>query len=495
MKPQPAAPFGLIDELSCYYDTRAEPNNVHVEALVPGGLDYQALRQAVADALAATPRARGRMAAGGPLRGRYTWEFPSVLDVDPVSRATWADERELGAVRARFLATAPSLRHSPPVLLLLASGPDADCVLLNAHHAALDGLSCLGLLRDIGARYRVITAAGEPASGATASQQAGQGHDPAGMTGAERLIAAAPGLPPESHPDHSSAADHSSPADHGSSDRGPSPLARARAVAGLLRQRPARIAALPGPRGRRDGVGVHLLLVPSVPRPPGATVNDVLLTALIATIGRWNAAHRKRLRPVRITVPVDARGPDSRQATGNHSAIVPVTAYPPGAGDDLSPLLAEVTRQTSALRHARPRQPSAGVLGVAPGWCPVLLKRLAVRLALRVVGRIVCDTCLLTNLGNVTDPPWSGAGGPVRMAMTSAARMPRGLSVGVVTADGQLQLAFRYRYAQFDAAAAARFAASYAAVLDELGKEAVSEGGNTRAVAGRTAQDPRVPGR
>ncbi|HEX8007007.1 MAG TPA: hypothetical protein VF482_11330, partial [Trebonia sp.] len=414
--PEPA--FGLIDELACYYDTRAEPNNVHVEALVPGRVDYRALQQAMAGALAAIPRARGRMAAGRPFRGRYTWEFPAVPDVDPVSRTTWADEHELAAVRTRFLASSPPLHLSPPVRLLLASGPGADCVMLNAHHAALDGMSCLELLRDIAARYRAITAERGPSPADV----------PAGPPGEEP-----PSVRPSDPPPH-----------------GPAPLARARAVAGVLRQRAARIAAEPEPRGRRDGVGVHLLLVPSVPRLPGATVNDVLLTALIATIGRWNAAHRRPPRAVRITVPVDVRGPGPRKAAGNHSTIVSVTAHPPKAGEDLSPLLAEVTRQTSALRHARPQQPSAGALGVAPAWCPVMLKRLAVRFALRAVGRIVCDTCMLTNLGNVTDPPWSGSGGPVRMAMTSAARMPRGLSVGAVTADGQLQLTIRYRYALLD---------------------------------------------
>jgi NRPS condensation-like uncharacterized protein len=461
----PKAAFGLIDELACYYDTRAEPNNVHVEALVPGRVDYPTLRQAVAGALAATPRARGRMAAGRPFRGRYTWEFPAVPDVDPVSRTTWADERGLAAVRTRFLESSPPLHLSPPVRLLLASGPGTDCVMLNAHHAALDGVSCLELLRDIAVRCHAIT--GDPALGGPSPDV------PAGLSAQE---------PPPVRPS-------------GPSQSGPGPLARARAVVGVLRQRAARIASEPEPRGRRDSVGVHLLLVPSAPRLPGATVNDVLLTALIATIGRWNAAHRRPPRAVRITVPVDVRGPGPRKAAGNHSTIVPVTAHPPGAGEDLSPLLAEVTRQTSALRHARPEQPSAGALGVAPAWCPVPLKRLAVRFALRAVGRIVCDTCMLTNLGNVTDPPWSGPGGPVRMAMTSAARMPRGLSVGAVTADGQLQLAIRYRYALLDGAAAARFAASYAAAIDELGKSAISEGGSTRGPAGRASGDPRVPGR
>jgi hypothetical protein len=165
---------------------------------------------------------------------------------------------------------------------------------------------------------------------------------------------------------------------------------------------------------------------------------------------------------------VNVRAPGLRGVAGNHSRTATVTADPQTAAGDVSLLLAVVTRQTSALRQARPERASAGGLGIAPGWCPVALKRLAVRFALRAIGAIACDTSMLTNLGNVADPPWSGPRGPVRMAFSSTAHMPRGVSVGAVTADGQLQLGFRYRYALFDEAAAARFVATYAAALDEL---------------------------
>jgi len=60
---------------------------------------------------------------------------------------------------------------------------------------------------------------------------------------------------------------------------------------------------------------------------------------------------------------------------------------------------------------------------------PGRAERLAVRFALRAVGRVVCDSAMLTNLGNVADPPWSGHRGPVRMAFSAPAHMPRGLSV------------------------------------------------------------------
>ena len=444
----PRSPFGLLDELACYYDTPAEPNNVHLEARVPGPVDYQALRQAVTGALAAAPRARGRMVAGRSFRCRYTWEFPPVPDIDPLSRATWSDEQELATLRTRFLATAPPLPASPPVRLLLASGPGASVVLLNAHHAAMDGMSSLELLRDIAVRYHAVT--GEPVRSGPAGPPPRHQAPAAPPPVAPPSVAPPPAAPPPRAP-----------------GRGP--------VAALLRYPVARVAPQRERGARRDGYGLCLLLAPSVPKPSGATVNDVLVAALIATISRWNAAHRRRRAAIKITVPVNVREPGLRGVAGNHSRIAIVTAGPRTAAGDLSALLAAVTRQTRALRQARPERVSAGSLGLAPGWCPVALKRLAVRFALRAIGGIVCDTAMLTNLGNVTDPPWSRSHGPVRMALSGPAHMPRGVSVGAVTADGQLQLGFRYRYALFDEAAAARFVAAYAATLGELTSPPLSD--------------------
>jgi hypothetical protein len=480
--PLPRSPFSLVDELSCYYDTPAEPNNIHLEVLVPGPVEYRALRQAVAGALAAAPRANGRMAAGHALRCRYAWEFPPVPDIDPVSRATWSDERELATVRARFLASAPPLRTSPPVRLLLASGPGASCVMLNAHHASLDGISSLELLRDIAGRYRALTE--------TATRDPAGDRAPAGVSPRPPARDLALAAPPASAP--------LPVAPSGTAARATGRV-HARAT---LSYPAARIAPERQRRERRDGYGLRLLPVPSLPRPAGATVNDVLVAALIATISRWNAAHRRPHRTIRITVPVNARGRGLGGVAGNHTRIATVTAEPKTAAGDLPSLLAAVTRQTSAIRQARPARASAGTLGLAPGWCPVALKRLAVRFALRAAGRVVCDTAMLTNLGDVTDPPWSGHRGPVRMAFSAAAHMPRGVSVAAVSADGQLRLGFRYRYALFDEAAAARFVATYAATLGELTKGAGPrsragaeiEGGDTDGPAGSAAEAPGMPG-
>jgi NRPS condensation-like uncharacterized protein len=467
-------PFALLDELACYHHAPAEPNNVHIEARLPGQLDERALRQAVAGAIAAAPRASGRMAAGGALRCRYRWEFPAVPDVDPVSRATFTGEGELAAIRDRFLANAPPLGTSPPVRVLLATGPGESCVILNAHHAALDGISSLGLLRDIAARYQAVTGprAFAPAPGAPA-------------------FAPAPGAPAFA------------PAPRGPQVEGPAPPAAGQAPAGrrprrslvrALRRYPsARIAADPGRRGRPGGHGVRLLLLPAVPRPPaGSTVTDVLVAALIVMVATWNAAHRRAPRTIAISVPVSVHGPGLSAVAGNRTRTVTVTVSPRTAAAPPAALLTEVSRQLSATRQARPQETSAGVLDAMPGWCPVALKRLALRVAMRTVGPVVCDTTLLSNLGNVTGPLWPALGGTARIAFSSPVHMPRGLAVSVVTVDGQLQVAFRYLHAVLDDAAAARLMKVFVAALEEFTDDVEGE---AHGLAGRTPGDPRLPSR
>ena len=118
------------------------------------------------------------------------------------------------------------------------------------------------------------------------------------------------------------------------------------------------------------------------------------------------------------------------------------------------------------MHGPRPVGPALAAAARAP--LPTPVKRRMVRLAVRCLGRLECDTSLLSNLGNITDAPRFGALSPARMWFSTSAHMPRGLSVGAITVDGQLQLCFRYRHALFDDDAARDFAAGYAAALAAL---------------------------
>jgi NRPS condensation-like uncharacterized protein len=339
-----------------------------------------------------------------------------------VSITNWRTEAELDAARTRFLATAPPLDQSPPLRLLRACGPEGESLILNAHHAAFDGHSCLLLLAEIADLYsgRGMTRAPEPE-----------------VSVSHRAV-------------------------------------RPRGAA----LRPAARIAPEGGQDHAPGYGFCLLGWPDVPavppsavlhaNEPRATVNDLLVAALVETIRRWNARHRERHpeRCIRISVPADARPPGGGDALGNLSRLCTVTAEPGAPGG--AALVAAVAAQTRRAKETSGPQVSPALATLAKLPLPATFKRCLVRLAVRVLGRRTADTSLLTNLGNVTSPPRFGSLAPARMWFSTSAHMPRGLSVGAITVEGRLQLCFRYRHALLDDAAAGDFAAEYATVLTSL---------------------------
>jgi NRPS condensation-like uncharacterized protein len=447
-------PFSVVDELNCYFDSPAEPNNVQLEVWLPGHLGADRLRAAVAAVLADVPAARARRAARPRWRAGYTWEIPPGADADPVSVIGWRTEAELGAARTRFLAAAPELDLSPPFRLLLAQGPERDSLILNAHHAAFDGRSCVRLLRLIAARYGGEVPNQEPVP-------------------ARKPVLARKPVPAR---ELVLAREQASPA-------GPRPQSRASELPAGSGPRPrgvsrprwdtARIASQHG-NGRAargtPGYGLTLLGWPGVPAAPPSrsesrpTVNDLLIAALIASITRWNTVRRRRPGRIRISMPVDARPAGHGDDLGNLSRLCTVTVDPCRVAD----LTAAVARQTRRAKSGHGPLVGPAQAAVARTRLPAGVKRRLLRLALRAVGRVRCDTSLLSNLGTIAEPPTFGTFTPTRMWFATSAHMPRGLSVGAVTVGGRLNLCFRYRNALLDAPAGRDFATEYAAALSAL---------------------------
>ncbi len=465
--------FAVPDQLTCYYDRPAEPANVHVEVRVPGRLDEGALRGSVQAVLASEPGVRARRARAGGWRRSYYWEFPPVPDADPVRVAAHADRAVLDAQRDAFLSLALPLDIAPPLRFLLTSGTGGDSLILNAHHARFDGLACLRLLHMVADEYgRRAARSGPATSPADAGHQAA-GEQPAGRP--------EPGPP---------AARGTTAGSAGAARAGRGTTAGPAGAARAGRGTTARIAPAHGGHGdmTRPGYGAHLLswdgLAAAGPRrPAAASINDLLIAALMLTISDWNEGStagggragggRRAGRGgrgggrIRITMPVGDRsqaGPDGQWA--NLSRLTAVTAQvrpwtPPAA------LLGEVTRQTrEAKEHPGPQVDLASrVLAGAP--VPVTAKNIVLRAALRVAGALLCDTSLVSNLGSV-DAPAFGALTATQVWFSTSAHMPRGLSLGAVTVGGRLCLTFRYRRALFAAADAAEFAGRYAKTLDQL---------------------------
>jgi hypothetical protein len=216
-------------------------------------------------------------------------------------------------------------------------------------------------------------------------------------------------------------------------------------------------------------------------------VNDLLVTALVLAVSRWNAGLCAQESPdgrvpsggrgrIAIAVPVNIRDAGHRwTGPGNQSRLIRVSARPADC-ECPGKLLALVSAQVRAARECpRPGLDGASRL-LAAGWAPAALKRVAVRLARRLAAPFTTDTALVSNLGQLPAPPSFGSpretGSPLWFA--GPAPMPRGLGLGALTADGRLHLTVVYSRALFDAAAAADFSAAYRRAFGELSGPAAS---------------------
>jgi len=209
-------------------------------------------------------------------------------------------------------------------------------------------------------------------------------------------------------------------------------------------------------------------------RSAGISVNDLLIGALIITIGDWNAAHARKPGLIRITMPVGDRAQAGADGVwANTSRLTSVAARVAGDAVALD-LLADVAAQTRyAKEHPGPQvDVFSRTLASAP--IPVVIKDRVLRTAIGLGGSFLCDTCLVSNLG-VVEPVRFGATHASHLWFSTFAHMPRGLSLGALTTAGALHLTFRYRRALLSDQAAADFAGRYAETLSGIAsREAAS---------------------
>jgi NRPS condensation-like uncharacterized protein len=225
------------------------------------------------------------------------------------------------------------------------------------------------------------------------------------------------------------------------------------------------------------GYGAHLvtwdgLTVIDSLRRDGVSVNDLLIAALMITISEWNRA-RGGGDLIKITMPVGDKAQAGQDGQWANLSRLTTIAARVSTGALPADVIADVASQTAAAKeHAGPQLDFASrALAAAP--LPVAVKNILLRLALRVAGPLFCDTSLVSNLG-VAGALAFGATPAEQVWFSTSAHMPRGLSLGAVTAGGALRLTFRYRRALMSGSDAAEFGAMYAKALDQFsGQEAV----------------------
>jgi NRPS condensation-like uncharacterized protein len=440
-------PFGLVDEAVHLLDTEAAPWSIQLELRVAGSFDEARLREALHRAIETHPMARARkMASRRSLRHDH-WQIPATVDLDPLRVVDCADDAALDETRAELQSRGVPLAESPPLRARLVRHPMGDVFMLNVNHAAMDGFGALRVLDSVARTY-----AGQP--------------DPAPALDFAEARAFAERL---------------------TGGDFPARVRRQMALAEKLRDlvvAPARVA----PDGGANEAGYafhHVALSESQTGAlgrlqPAGTVNDVLLAALNLAIARWNADHGRRCGRIGVLVPTNLRpSPWRDDVAGNYSLPARVSTTRRSRRSPKATLHA-LNRQTSRKKQAGMGTALIEVLGRSPLF-PLWVKQVTVML-LPLTGNRLVDTAMLSNLGELREPPAFGdeAGATTEMWFSPPARMPLGLTMGAVTLDGRLHLVFRYRLRLFDADAARRFAAVYLGELEHFPEMAPASGAVAR---------------
>jgi NRPS condensation-like uncharacterized protein len=427
----PSIPLSLLDELYLNLDRDKEPWTVHYELRLGMRLDVDRLSAAIATAADAHPLARSRLAPWRFQDHGYDWEIADRLEEVPLTIATCRDDGALEQERERLFCRSPSLVTAPPFAIVLARCPDGDSVLLNLHHAAGDGISAARLLLSITRAY-----AGED--------------DPV------------PPLDPLAVHDVRRVAAARSPRERS---------ARRRAVLSASWRpvvQPARVARDGGDDRPAYGFESFALSADEslslfARHPRCTTVNDVLLAALAIAIGRWNAEHGRRAGPIALSMPVNLRPPEwEHEIFSNFASWVTVWVRP-GRGEDLSAVVTRVAERTRAIKRDRLGGLAVDLLSVT-GKLMIAAKRWIQHMK-PFTGAAAVDTASLSNLGTLQPLPAMFDDTQVEVSFSPPSQMPLGVGVGAVTLRGRLYVTVRYRHAQFDRAAARRFAELYRQVL------------------------------
>jgi NRPS condensation-like uncharacterized protein len=419
-------PFCALDEASYHLDSISEPWSVHLEVRLDGPVNEDRLRHAVRVALSRHPRALARATMSRQQRADYEWEITPTPDVDPLDVVVCPDDNALHAARADLQSLAVPLVTSPPLRIRLARHRQGDVVMLNVHHAAGDGIAALRLLGSIARSY-----AGRP--------------DPVSHTPPEAVEISAP------------------------SGR----WAQLRALVGELRQAAPRSAHLvPSGREDRPGYRLHHVVLDTAQTTAlatkaaaGTTVNDLLLASLHLALDNWNCEHGGACGRLSVLMPVNLRPKSSwYEIFGNFTFMVPVVTRPDDRSDPTATVKA-IRHRTRRIKDERTPAAVVRLLEVLQ-HLPRPAKRSIARLA---ASERVIPTAILSNLGRLDESLDFGPELRAREVWFSPpTRMPMGLAVGAVTAEGRLHLVFRSRHPLFGPADITDFANRYLAALDEV---------------------------
>ncbi len=339
--------LGALDAAFLHLETQEAPLHVGGISLVDGDVTAAALAARLGPRLLDTPRYRQRVSAPPLGVGHPLWERDTAFDIARhVVESSVDAPGDDAALRSRAAALlAERLPRDRPlwdlhVLRGLRGGRSA--IVSRVHHCLVDGVSGVELMHQVfdltpDGRTRPAPAppevprdAGDVALVVEAVREAAA----TGLAAGEALLRSVGALRASWREIVARAVDTTT------------------TLAGAARQ-PVR--RLPFNRTLTGARRLAFLRWPvadlrAIGRPAGATVNDVVLAALAAGLGRWLARLGTDVsgHALRVLVPVNVRRDDERHLLGNRVSMIPVEIPFDGAPQDR--LEATVAR-TAAMKR------------------------------------------------------------------------------------------------------------------------------------------------
>ena len=389
----------LIDERPGY------PMCFFIETQISGDLSLQRLRTAVETAVQRHPRLRS-----SAQHGTHGWhwilskQIPEVIQLEPASN------RESQAIAFRPF----DLCHEPGIrFILIPEDSQRWSVVLQVHHSVCDGLAALEFLGDTWSVYH--------------------GNAPPAFRTDSRSKRNQPSLDNDQKTNIKS--DHQ----------------YTRQTIAFATFRPSSIASsrstkkIPHTRKPFRSFCLSPTTVKNIRQrasQSGATTNDLIVTASILAIHKWNRRQGKANKRIRITMPVSLRPPRERQPASNQIGYAFLDHHPRQLHrpEEVIKSIAEASRwiQTS------------GAAGMFLIVLSVFLNRTWL---LRLITRLpTCfSTAVVSNLGNVQVrmrtkvPKENGCDKPGELTITNIAAVPpvrpgTALSVGITAYSGQLTI-------------------------------------------------------
>ena len=384
-----------------------------------GRLDPERLKQAFDAAMACHPLTRCCVEG----EARFHWASDGHATIGPIAVVECADDNAVQDVALTQLEQPIDLRRAPLMRAVIARTTDHDVLSTGFSHVLADGFGSLRFLRSVARAYR-----GEP--------------DPPPAAD----IAAA----------HAALVDPRA-ADWSALTRKWSTRLELAADAATPRSRLA-------PSGGRAGAGAGAITraIPAAPaleasRRHAGSFGTYAMAALHVTVEDWNRAHGQACEYVGVSQAVNLRPPEWWDDVVVSLAAMTSVLSRPGDRVDVATAIARIGSHLE-IEKQRARARALVATSAAGRVVPFALRRQA----LAAAARQQFDTCMLSNLRSVPDPPrFSDDVQPV-ISVTTAAMPSLPVGLAMYTAFDELRFMVMYRRECFDEAGVNAFVDAYA---------------------------------